>query len=97
MYLPTGTNNNAGTPQVVNVGGTLYVHFMTDEGTQLHDWINGAGAKLITPGDDGSTWDNQIEVFTPQANWPGMVALNDSSLLYMADKNGAKGHKIVLS
>jgi hypothetical protein len=52
---------------------------------------------MITSGDGGSTWDNKIEVFSPQANWPGMVTLDDSSLLYMADKNGAKSQKIVLS
>ena len=97
VYLPTGTDNNAGAPQVVNVGGTLCVSFMTDEDTQLHDWINGAGAKMITSGDGGSTWDNKIEVFSPQANWPGMVTLDDSSLLYMADKDGAKSQKVVLS
>ena len=97
VYLPTGTDNNAGAPQVVNVGGTLCVSFMTDEDTQLHDWINGAGAKMITSGDSGSTWGNKIEVFSPQADWPGMVTLDTTSLLYMADKGGAKSQKIVLS
>ena len=97
VYLPTGTDNNAGAPQVVNVGGTLCVSFMTDEDTQLHDWINGAAAKMITSGDGGSTWENKIQVFEPQANWPGMVTLDDSSLLYMADHDGAKSQKIVLS
>ena len=97
VYLPTGTNNNAGAPQVVNVGGTLCVSFMTDEDTQLHDWVNGAGAKMITSGDGGSTWDNKIEVFEPQANWPEMVTLDDSSLLCMADMDGAKSQKVILS
>ncbi|KAK3715421.1 hypothetical protein LTR37_007149 [Vermiconidia calcicola] len=89
VYIPTGVNNNAGAPQVVNVGGTLSISFMTDNDTQLHDWINGTGAKLITSRDGGSTWDNKLEVFTPQGSWPGMVALNESSLLYMPDKSGA--------
>ena len=97
VYLPTGTDNNAGAPQVVNVGGTLCVSFMTDEDTQLHDWVNGAGAKLITSGDQGQSWGNKIEVFSPQADWPGMVTLDDSSFLYMADKNGAKSQEVVLS
>jgi hypothetical protein len=97
VYFPTGTDNNAGAPQVVNVGGTLCVSFMTDEDTQLHDWINGAGAKMITSGDGGTTWGNKIEVFTPQAQWPGLVSLDDTSLLYLADKDGAKSQKIVLS
>lgn len=97
VYLPTGTDNNAGAPQVVNVGGTLCVSFMTDEDTQLHDWVDGAGAKMITSGDGGSTWGNKIEVFAPQADWPGMVSLDSSSLLYMADYSGAKSQKVVLS
>lgn len=97
VYTPTGTDNNAGAPQVVNVGGTLCVSFMTDEDTQEHSWINGAGAKLITSGDGGSTWGNKIEVFQPQANWPGMVDLDGCSLLYMADYNGAKSQEVTLS
>jgi hypothetical protein len=96
VYTPTGTNNNAGAPQVVNVGGTLCVSFMTDEDTQLHHWIDGAGAKLITSGDSGATWGNKIEVFAPQANWPGLLGLNGSSLLYMADHGGANSQKVVL-
>lgn len=64
---------------------------------QLHDWINGAGAKLITSTDGGQTWSNKLEVFTPQANWPGMVTLDATSFLYMADKDGAKSQKMTLS
>ncbi|KAH8802501.1 Sialidase [Xylogone sp. PMI_703] len=97
VYTPTGTNNNAGAPQVVNVGGTLCVSFMTDEDTQLHNWINGAGSKLITSGNSGSSWGNKIQVFAPQANWPGLLSLDGSSLLFMADSGGAKAQKIVLS
>lgn len=97
VYTPTGTNNNAGSPQVVNVGGTLVVSFMTDEDTQEHNWFQGAGAKLVTSGDGGATWGNKIEVFEPQANWPAMLTLDDSSFLYAADYDGAKSHKVVLS
>lgn len=35
IYTATGENNNAGAPQVINVGGTLVVSFMTDEDTQV--------------------------------------------------------------
>ena len=97
VYVPTGERNNAGAPQVVNVGGTLCVSFMTDEDTQLHAWSKGAGAKMITSGDGGRSWGNTIEVFTPQASWPGMVALDQRSLLYMAAKGGAKAQRVVLS
>lgn len=97
VYQPNGTETNAGAPQVVNVGGTMCVSFMTDEDTQDHDWINGAAAKMLTSGDGGQTWGNKIEVFPVQANWPGLLSLNDDSLLFMADYNGAKSQEVVLS
>lgn len=97
VYTPTGTNNNAGSPQVANVGGTLVVSFMTDEDTQEHNWFQGAGAKLITSGDGGASWSNKFEVFAPQANWPALLNLDDSSFLYMADHDGAKSQRIILS
>lgn len=96
VYAPTGSDNNAGAPQVVNVGGTICVSFMTDEDTQEHSWITGAGAKLVTSR-DGNTFGDKIEVFAPQANWPGMLALDSSDLLYVADANGAKAQKVKLS
>ena len=43
------------------------------------------------------SWDNKIQVFAPQANWPGLLDLDGSTLLYMADSGGAKSQKIVLS
>lgn len=96
VYTPTGNGNNAGAPQVINAGGTLVVSFMTDEDTQLGKWTSGAGSKLITSTDGGMTWGNKIQVFAPQANWPGMVALSGSELLYMCDSNGAKSQKVTL-
>lgn len=96
VYRATGDNNNAGAPQVVNVGGTLCVSFMTDEDTQQHHWINGAAAKIITSTDGGNSWGNKLEVFAPQANWPGMLALDGNTLLYMADNNGAKSQRLTL-
>ena len=95
VYTPTGTNNNAGAPQIVNVGGSLVVSFMTDEDTQEHQWVTGAGAKVVTSS-DGQNWGNKIEVFDPQANWPGMVPLDESNFLYMADSSGAKAQRISL-
>lgn len=97
VYTPTGTNNNAGSPQVVNVGGTMCVSFMTDEDTSEHSWVNGADAKLVTSGDGGSTWGNKITVFPVQSNWPGLLTLSDSSFLVMADNDGAKSQLVTLA
>ncbi|KAK0773651.1 hypothetical protein LTR91_025469 [Friedmanniomyces endolithicus] len=96
VYTPTGTNNNAGAPQIVTVGGTLCVSFMTDEDTQQHHWIIGADDKIITSGDGGATWGNKITVFGVQSNWPAMLSLDRKSLLYMADFRGPKAQKINL-
>ncbi|KAK3076057.1 hypothetical protein LTR53_000102 [Teratosphaeriaceae sp. CCFEE 6253] len=96
VYTPTGTNNNAGAPQIVTVGGTLCVSFMTDEDTQQHHWIIGADDKIITSGDGGATWGNKITVFGVQSNWPAMLSLDRNSLLYMADFRGPKAQKINL-
>ncbi|MCJ1388528.1 hypothetical protein MMC18_001375 [Xylographa bjoerkii] len=92
VYTPTGTNTNANAPQVVNVGGTMCVSFMTNEDTQGQQ----AGAKLVTSIDGGTTWGNKIEVFQPQTNWPGLLDLNGSSFLYMADNNGAKSQEVIV-
>ncbi|KAJ2898551.1 hypothetical protein MKZ38_003842 [Zalerion maritima] len=97
VYTPAGTDNNAGAPQIINVGGTLVVSFMTDEDTQEHSWISGAASKLVTSGDGGETWGNKLQVFEPQANWPGMLSLEDgASFLYLSDHSGAKAQKVVL-
>jgi hypothetical protein len=96
VYTPTGTSNNAGAPQVVNVGGRLVVSFMTDEDTSLHTWVTGADAKIITS-TDGVNWGNKLTVFGVQSNWPGMITLDSSNLLVLADHNGAKSQHVSLS
>ena len=95
VYTPTGYGNNAGAPQVVRVGSTLTVSFMTDEDTSDHHWISGADVKLITSG-DGRTFGNKITVFPVQTNWPGQVPLSDSVALVMGDNNGAKAQTVQL-
>lgn len=95
VYSAEGERNNAGSPQVVNVGGKLCVSFMTDEDTQLHEWTKGAGAKMLVSS-DGEIFEEKTEVFAPEAFWPGMIALNDSALLYMADHSGAKSQVVSL-
>lgn len=96
IYVPTGKDNNAGAPQVVLVGSTLTVSFMTDEDTSEHSWINGADIKLLTS-PDGHFFGNKITVFPVQTNWAGQVPLSDNSVLVMGDNNGAKAQNILLS
>ena len=95
IYVPTGQGNNAGAPQVILAGSTLTVSFMTDEDTSDHHWINGADVKLITSA-DGQTFGDKISVFPVQTDWPGQVALSDTSILVMGDNGGAKAQNVLL-
>ncbi len=97
VYTPTGANNNAGSPQVANVGGTLVVSFMTDEDSQLHAWPSGANTKLVTSGDGGKTWGNKMTVGQQQTNWPGLFVIDDNSLLVLYDRGGVKAQEIELT
>lgn len=96
VYKATGTNNNAGSPQIINVGGTLVVSFMTDEDTQQHAWPAGANTKIVTSGDGGKTWGNKITIAQQQANWPGMMTIDDDSLLVFYDRDGNKVQEVTL-
>ena len=99
VYTPTGTDNNAGSPQVANVGGTLVASFATDEDTSMHDWSpspQGADCKVVTSGDGGATWGNKLTISPVQSVWPGLLTLDDSNVLSLADHNGAATQKITL-
>lgn len=96
VYSPTGTDNNAGAPQIINVGGTMVASFMTDEDTSEHNWSSGADTKVITS-TDGVNWGNKATVFDVQSNWPGMVVLDDSNFLCMAEYSGSKSQHMALA
>jgi hypothetical protein len=97
VYVPTGTNNNAGSPQVATLGGNVMVAiFMTDEDTSPHNWIQGAGVKALTTS-DGVNWGNKLSVSPPQSNWPGIIPLDDTHMLALFDHNGASSQSMQLS
>lgn len=101
IYTPDSPNTSAGAPQIVNVGGTLCVSFMTNEDSQLSAPSDGyttdTAAKLITSGDGGSTWGNKITVGPVLSVWPGLYSLTQTSLLMLFDHGGAKSQTITLS
>jgi BNR repeat-like domain len=88
VYVPTGTNNNAGSPQVATLGGNVLVAiFMTDEDLSPHNWFQGAGVKSLVS-TDGVNWTNKLSVSPPQSNWPGIVPLNDNEFITIFDHAG---------
>ena len=101
IYAPQNPNTSAGAPQIVTVGGTLAVSFMTNEDSQLttpsSSYMTDTASKFITSGDGGKTWGNKITIGAVQSVWPGLHALDESSLLMMFDNEGAKAQKITLS
>lgn len=101
VYTPDSANTSAGAPQIVNVGGTLCVSFMTNEDSALaapsSGYTTNTAAKLITSGDGGLVWGNKITVGPVLSVWPGLYALAGESLLMLFDNGGAKAQTITLS
>lgn len=87
--------------EIVNIGGTLCVSFMTNEDSTLAapstGYTTNTAAKFITSGDSGLTWGNKITVGQVLSVWPGLYALGAASLLMLFDNGGAKAQTITLS
>ncbi|KAJ7777333.1 glycoside hydrolase family 93 protein [Mycena metata] len=98
VYVPTGSGNNAGAPQVVTTtGGTLVASFMTDEDTSAHIWPNGGSMKILTSlSSDPAVWGQKTTVLPVTSVWPGIFARSDGSntAVGCADNSGAKCHEI---
>ncbi|KAL8721797.1 MAG: hypothetical protein Q9225_001597 [Loekoesia sp. 1 TL-2023] len=102
IYTPSSPNTSAGAPQVINVGGTMVVSFMTNEDQQLsapsNSYTDHTAVKVISSGDLGQTWGNKVTVGTPQSSWPGVFDLGaKGQFLYLLDRGGAKSQLITLS
>ena len=100
IYTPVSPNTSAGAPQIINVGGTLCVSFMTNEDSNLSappkdGYTTNTKSKFITSG-DGVTWGNKITVGQVLSVWPGLYDLGALSLLMLFDNNGAKAQTITL-
>ncbi|KAI0807640.1 neuraminidase [Fomes fomentarius] len=91
VYFPTGSNSNAGAPQIVQTSdGNLVVSFMTDEDASSHDWPNANVAFKIVTGPPVATgdWGHKTQVTAPQSAWPGLFAKSDGSVLACAGHAG---------
>ena len=101
VYSATGTSNSAGAPQIINVGGTLVVSFMTNEDANLGSsggpYTSHTEAKLVTSCDGGKTWGNKLTTAPEQSAWPGLVGIDQKSFLALADHGGAKAQRVTVS
>lgn len=62
---------------------------MTDEDTSEHNWQQGAAVKLMTS-TDGVNWSGKKTIFPVLSSWPGLLTLNPTTVLAMADNGGSK-------
>ncbi|KAL8734501.1 MAG: hypothetical protein Q9166_001401 [cf. Caloplaca sp. 2 TL-2023] len=102
IYTPSSPNTSAGAPQIINVGGTLVVSFMTNEDQQLQQpagaYTDHTAVKVITSGDLGTTWGNKVTVGQQQSSWPGLMDLgSNGQFLYLLDRAGAKSQLVTLT
>ncbi|PVH79476.1 glycoside hydrolase family 93 protein [Cadophora sp. DSE1049] len=100
VYTASTTGRHAGAPQVVNVGGTLVVSFMTDEDVAASswNWPIVAASKMLVSVDGGLTWKNKLQVFAPNSQWPSLLALRDEdAFLYLTSQGNVKAQKVTLS
>ncbi|KAL8698142.1 MAG: hypothetical protein Q9201_006734 [Fulgogasparrea decipioides] len=103
IYTPSSPNTSAGAPQVINVGGTLVVSFMTNEDSNLSSpsssYTDHTAVKVITSGDLGTSWGNKVKVGAEQSAWPGLMDLDNGKgqFLYLLDRAGAKSQLMTLS
>ncbi|KAH7106156.1 Sialidase [Auriculariales sp. MPI-PUGE-AT-0066] len=98
VYAPTAANSNAGAPQVVIVGSTLVASFMTDEDSPNGNWPASAAMKIVTSTNQGASWGNKATIFSnsPNSYWPGLLALNSTTFLALADRGGSKAKRVTL-
>jgi hypothetical protein len=93
VHQPAAGNANA--PQVVNVGGTLMCSFQTNEDGSAD--ANDVTVKVVTSGDGGATWGNELSVISAPTFWAGMLAMSDNSgALVMGDHTGVKAQLVTL-
>ncbi|KAJ7027881.1 neuraminidase [Mycena alexandri] len=98
VFVPGGSGNNAGAPQVVTTtGGTLVASFATDEDTSAHTWPSGGSMKILTSlPSDPAVWGQKTIVSPVSSLWAGLFARSDGSntVVGCADNNGAKCHEV---
>ncbi|KAL8674356.1 MAG: hypothetical protein Q9168_001216 [Polycauliona sp. 1 TL-2023] len=102
IYTPSSPNTSAGAPQIINVGGTLVVSFMTNEDQTLQApagaYEQDTAVKVITSGDGGRTFGNKVTVGARQSSWPGLLDLGAGGrFLYLMDRAGAKSQLVTLT
>lgn len=80
-------NNLAGAPQIINVGGTLVVSFMSTE-RRPSTGVDGGEQKIITSSDNGTSWSEPQVLSGLDSHWPGLLVSTDEQFLSLYSRDG---------
>ncbi|KAL4780712.1 Sialidase [Aspergillus varians] len=98
VYVPK-RGHNAGSPQIASFrDGSLAVIFMTDEDHSQVQWTKNAAIKVVygSPPINGQIQWTQPSVICPHlSHWPGIMALDDRTLLATYECGGAPKAKSI--
>lgn len=81
VYVPTSTNNNAGTPLVTALSGNVLVS-MTDRDLSPHNWTQRAGVKFLVFPPMESTGPTSCWFLLHNQNRSGILPLTDNDTTF---------------
>jgi hypothetical protein len=93
VYVPP-RGHNAGAPQIASFAdGSMAVVFMTDEDSDVVDWVQHAAIKVIFSGpirNGRPCWSKSNLVSPGSSFWPGIMALDEFTALATYDCRGPR-------
>jgi hypothetical protein len=97
VYVPP-RGHNAGAPQIAAFkDGTMAVVFMTDEDSDIVDWVKHAAIKVVFSGplrDGRAYWGKSNLVCPGSSFWPGIMALDGDTALATYDCRGPRARTV---
>lgn len=97
VYVPP-RGHNAGAPQIASFAdGSLVAVFMCDEDSKVVEWTKHAAIKVVfaCPPHHGKIhWSKPTTICNGSSSWPGIMALNNHTVLATYDCGGPKARTI---
>ncbi|VUC27918.1 unnamed protein product [Clonostachys rosea] len=87
IYAAT-SGNEAGAPQIIYVGSTIVVNFMSNEAKPELPDVDGGQQKIITSTNNGESWSAAQVLSDLGSHWPGLHTIDSSHFLSLYSFNG---------
>ena len=78
----------AGSPQVVTVGGTVVASFMTNEDGGSSSGVDGGDMQTVGSTNGGTAWSGPTVVSPVGSHWGGMLAESDTTFFTLVAQDG---------